>query len=65
MAQAMIDYQKELGNKQNQQMEREEKVDMEKLLKTFSTLESARPRFLSGRQRRSKKENSKIQQQKS
>ena len=36
----MIDYQKELENKQNQQMEREEKADMEKVLKTFNTLES-------------------------
>ena len=40
MAQAMIDYQKEIENKQIQQMEREEKADTEKLLKTFSTLES-------------------------
>ena len=36
----MIDYQKEIENKQTQQMERKEKADMEKLLKTFSTLES-------------------------
>ena len=40
MAQAMIDYQKELENKRNQQMEREEKADVEKLLKTFNTLDS-------------------------
>ena len=40
MTQAMIDYQKEIENKQNQQMEREEKADVEKLLKTFSTLEN-------------------------
>ena len=40
MAQTMTDYQKEIENKQTQQMEREKKADMEKLLKTFSTLES-------------------------
>ena len=36
----MIDYQKELEKKQNQQMEREEKAGIVKLLKTFNTLES-------------------------